>query len=75
MRAQLFLHRNNRFASAFAWIVPVCFLVAKSRLEQSRIDGGVGDDATTACTRNELFGSYDHLSPYSTPLETWLDGD
>jgi hypothetical protein len=53
----------------------VYFLVSKSRIELNRIDGGVGDDAATGCSRNELFGGYDHLAAYSAPLETWLYGD
>jgi hypothetical protein len=72
---ELFLHRNDRLASAFTWVVPVRFLVSKSTIELTRIDAGVGDNPGTTCSRNELFGGSNHLAAYSSPLETWLYGD
>jgi hypothetical protein len=73
--AQVFLHRNDRFSSALAWVVPGRFLVSKSRIEPNRVDGCIGDNAATARRRNESFGGYDHFAAYSAPLETWLYSD
>jgi hypothetical protein len=75
LRVQLFLHRNDRFRGALTWVVPVHFLVTKSRIELSRIDGGIGDDAAAARRQNESFGGCDHLAAYSPALETWLYRD
>ena len=66
------MHRSDRFSSAFTWVVPARFLVSKSRIEPNRVDGGIRDNAATARRRNDPFGSYDHLAPYSAPLETRL---
>src|SRR5262249_37016675 len=51
------------------------FLISKSRIERSRLDGGIGDDAPRARRRDESFGGRDHFSAYSALLEARLHGD